>query len=146
MVETAYSCRTPACRRISAKACLTIIERLDFTYKAFGSTHKAVTGIGGSVCRFGAQPHRPITVHFYSHDLDRGPRANLREYQTEYGKTTWLAADVNRTLMQAHDRANNRQAKSCAHVDPRTVGINAIETLEQMGDVLCGDANAWVGN
>ena len=76
--------------------------------------------------------------------LGRGTIADFGEDQTEYGEAAWQAADLDRALMQAHDRANNCQAQPCSTFGTRATGIDAVEAFEQMRDVLCGDANPGV--
>lgn len=69
---------------------------------------------------------------------------NFGEDQAEHCETSWEAADLNRALVQAHDRANNCQAQPRPTFCTRAAGIDAVKAFEQMRNVLRRNANSRI--
>lgn len=76
--------------------------------------------------------------------LPGGLSVEFWKIQSENGDTARYALNLRRSLMEAHDRSNNSQAKTRTAFRARATVIDSIKAVEQVRQMLGLDPWAWV--
>ena len=77
--------------------------------------------------------------------LPGGLPSNIRKVQAENGDFASHTLNLRRTLMKAHDRPDNCQAKTGTAIPSRSASVDSIKKVEQVQQMLRLDPWAWVG-